>query len=435
MTTATMQHPNPRSGARPASRPSFLGAVIDPGTWKATLHLLLDLPVGIAGFTLVVTGVSLSLGLIPLALVGIPLLALTLLLARGLGAVERARAAALLDTDVEAPAPLRWQGGWAKVLKARLTDLVAWRISGYLLLMLPVGILTFTAAVTAWSIALGFLSYPLWAWSLPEPAQFGPGWYVDAPWEIAVTALVGLLLTPVAAWVCRGFGALDAALVRALLGPVSLGRRVHDLEERRDAAVDAAAAERRRIERDLHDGAQVRLTALAMELGMARDALTEGADPQSAAALVANAHEQAKAALTEVRDLARGIHPAILTDRGLEAALSSLAGRSVLPVGLDVDPRPSPAVEAIAYYVVAEALTNATRHAGASAARVVVRREGQRGEHLTVTVADDGRGGADPARGTGLAGLAERVRAVDGTFHIDSPEGGQTIISARIPCG
>ena len=200
----------------------------------------------------------------------------------------------------------------------------------------------------------------------------------------------------------------------------------------RDDAVDAADAERRRIERDLHDGAQQRLTSLALKLGIARVTLT--GPPSPAHATIAQAHDEAKQALVELRELVRGMHPSVLHERGLDAALSGIAARSPVPVRLRVElpERVGRAVEAVAYYVVSEALTNAARHAHASRIDVGVERSD---ELLRVTISDNGRGGADPGRGTGLRGLAQRVGSVDGTLRVDSPEGGPTTIAAELPCG
>jgi signal transduction histidine kinase len=198
--------------------------------------------------------------------------------------------------------------------------------------------------------------------------------------------------------------------------------------------VDAAEAERRRIERDLHDGAQQRLVALAMELGRAKAKFADDVD--AAAALVDQAHTEAKAALVELRDLVRGVHPPVLTDRGLDAALSGLAARCPVPVTLHVDVpvRPRSAVEAVAYFTVAEALTNIAKHSRATRASVVV--EGGPGPTgtLNIVISDDGIGGADPA-GAGLTGLADRIAGLDGALSVESPPGGPTIISAVLPCG
>ena len=199
----------------------------------------------------------------------------------------------------------------------------------------------------------------------------------------------------------------------------------------------AADAERRRIERDLHDGAQQRLVSLAMNLGMARERFAGAPEPVRRA--IADAHDEAVLALSELREFIRGLHPAVLNDRGLDAALSGLAARAPLPVRLRVDvQRPaSPSVEAVAYFIVSEALTNVAKHAQAARAEVTVTRDG---DVLRVTVTDDGSGGAVPAEGddagagTGLRGLTQRAAAVDGTLTIDSPPGGPTVITAELPC-
>jgi signal transduction histidine kinase len=212
---------------------------------------------------------------------------------------------------------------------------------------------------------------------------------------------------------------------------VQLEQRVAGLTESRSALVQAVDAERRRIERDLHDGVQQRLVSLAINLGMARSQL-DGLPPE-AGAVIGSAHEEAKAAMAELRDLVRGLHPAVLDDRGLDAALSGIAARAPFPVRLrvEVPERAAPAVEAVAYFVVSEALTNIAKHAEATEADVeVVQTRGR----LRLRIVDDGVGGADPARGSGLAGLARRAASVDGTFTLTSPVGGPTAITVELPC-
>ncbi len=237
-----------------------------------------------------------------------------------------------------------------------------------------------------------------------------------------------MLLTP---WIVRGLATANRMLVRGMIGSDVFARE-RTLTESRAAAVDLAAEDRRRIERDLHDGVQQRLVSLAMDLGRAKEKLDT--DPERAKELVDEAHDEAKRAITEVRDLARGIHPAVLTDRGLDAALSSLAARSPVPVDVRVEvvERPPASVEAAAYFVVSEALTNVTKHANATKANVTVRRSDDR---LTIQVQDDGVGGASIASGSGLAGLRDRLGALDGELHLLSPAGGPTILMAEIPCG
>jgi signal transduction histidine kinase len=208
-----------------------------------------------------------------------------------------------------------------------------------------------------------------------------------------------------------------------------LTERVDELTRTRRGALDVQAAELRRIERDLHDGAQARLVALSMLVGRAEDQL---ADRPEVAALVRRAREEAGAAIGELRDLARGIAPPVLADRGLSAAVQALGVRSPMPVTVEVpdDRRPPPVVETAAYFVVAEALTNVAKHAGGAPARVVVLRDSER---LVVEISDEGPGGADP-RGGGLTGLRHRVEAIDGTLRVESPAGGPTTIRAELPC-
>jgi signal transduction histidine kinase len=252
------------------------------------------------------------------------------------------------------------------------------------------------------------------------------------PADVYLTG-AGIILLCAAPWLTGAVAALDASAARALLGPSrteELEHQVRRLAQTRAGVVDAADAERRRLERDLHDGTQQRLVSLAMNLGMAR---AEASTAQQAQDAIAAAHEEAKAALTELRNLIRGLHPAVLEDRGLDAALSGVAARMPVPVRLTVElpRRPPPVIEAVAYFVVSEALANVAKHAQASQAEVVVQRTGER---LHVIISDDGVGGADPAGGTGLAGLAKRASSVDGSFEIASPPGGPTLITVDLPC-
>jgi signal transduction histidine kinase len=401
-----------------------LRAPFEARTWRETLYLLLNLPLGIVTFTVIVTGFATGLGML-ITLVGIPIIVLTIYVSRWMGSVERARARAFLGIDVPRPyRPDPPSDKWWRVPVARISDPATWLEGGYHLLMLPFGVLTFTVVVTAWSLGVGLLISPL---SAPD---FGGVWVIDTPFEYALLVLIGaaiILLTP---WIVRGLATANRYLVRGMIGSDVFARE-RTLTESRAAAVDLAAEDRRRIERDLHDGVQQRLVSLAMDLGRAREKLDT--DPGGAKALVAEAHEEAKLAIGEVRDLARGIHPAVLSDRGLDAALSALAARSTVPVEVHVDVtvRPPASVEAAAYFVVSEALTNVAKHAGASEAVVTVRRSRDR---LTVQVQDDGIGGASLVDGSGLAGLRDRVRALDGELHLLSPEGGPTVLMVEIPC-
>ena len=315
-----------------------------------------------------------------------------------------------------------------------------WRQLGYHLVAAP---LLAAAAVTAVGLWLAGLLATLvyaYAWGLPPRSLLAHGlsWPPDylhrmpIPTDVWLT-LGGLVLLAAAPRLTAAVAALDAGAARALLGPSraqELEHQVEHLTQTRTGAVDAADAERRRLERDLHDGTQQRLVALAMNLGLAR---LQARTAEQAHEALAEAHEDVKAALAELRNLVRGLHPAVLEDRGLDAALSGVAARMLIPVRLTVDVprRPSPTIEAIAYFVVSEGLTNITKHAQASQAEVFVQRAGDR---LHIIVSDDGIGGADPARGTGLAGLAKRAASVDGTFEIASPPGGPTLITVDLPC-
>lgn len=262
--------------------------------------------------------------------------------------------------------------------------------------------------------------------------QFGE-LYVETALGVAAAGLAGMFVVP---WLARGVTAIDRLLVRSLLGPSGLSSR-EDLEATRASAVDDSAATLRRIERDLHDGTQARLVALAMHLDMARDELAGGDAEEAGLArareILDRAHSDATEAIVELREVTRSIHPPAL-DRGLDAALATLAARSGVPVAVDahLPVRPSPAIETIAYYCVAELLTNVAKHSGARRATVEVHGTG---EGLHVRVTDDGSGGARLVDGRGLAGLAERVRTVDGRLTLSSSDGGPTVATVDLPLG
>ncbi|MDI3419609.1 sensor histidine kinase [Streptomyces luteolus] len=435
-----------RSGhlARRPLLPPALRAPVEARTWREFGYLLVSLPLSIVMFTYAVTMVALGAGLL-VTFLGVPVLAAALAGCRGFGVLERARARGLLRLDVAEPRPVRAaKPGAMAWIGAVLKSGTSWRSLLYAVLHFPWAVFAFTLAVTFWSVGWSLLTYPLWRWVFPMYAGvdglqlYGSEdgrhtFYLDSTFEIAVTAAVGLLVTLVTPWLIRALTTVDRVMVAGLLGASRLDARVVELESDRGAVVDTAAADLRRIERELHDGAQARLTGLAADLGLAKDKLRE--DPREAARLVDEAHGEVKLALQELRDLARGIHPAVLTDRGLDAALSALAARCTVPVRVTVDlrERPAPAIEGIAYFTVSELLANVSRHSGARSASVEVWRVEDR---LLVQVADDGRGGADPAAGTGLAGLAGRLGAVDGVLDVDSPAGGPTRVTAELPwCG
>jgi signal transduction histidine kinase len=288
------------------------------------------------------------------------------------------------------------------------------------------------------SVAFAAATVPLYFYLLPDNGMHAPFGSVDG-WWIPLVFVLGVLGVAVVPLLAQGMVRVDILLARRLLGSgrvEQLTERVDTLTQTREAAVDSAEVERRRIERDLHDGPQQRLVAIAMDLGMAQERIDR--DPSGARELLDKAHAASKEAITEMRMVARGIHPPILTDRGLDAALSALAARSPVPVTVRVDLpiRPSPTVEAIAYFCVSEALTNVAKHAHAGSARVDVHASGTvANSGLQIQIQDDGVGGADPARGTGLHGLADRVRAIDGSLTVHSPIGGPTLLTIDLPGG
>jgi len=359
---------------------------------------------------------------------------------RRLGAVHRGLAARWLGVQVGEPAPRRQARGAFRRLAAMLRDGPGWRAAAYLLVKLPVTVAEIYAVVFA-VFGLAGLTYPFW-WPLFR--NHAPGTHLQpvsvltpfGAFHIATFAgtfpafAAGAAMVLVAPWVARGAAAADAWLMRGMLGPGRLAQRVADLEQSRALAVEDSAALLRRLERDLHDGAQIRLATLAMNLGMAREKLGSDADPE-VRELVDVAHQGAKDALVELRNLARGIHPPAL-DNGLADALATLAASSATPAELttSVAERPAPAIETIAYFCAAELLANAAKHSRAN--KIDIALSGQ-GGNLVLRVTDDGAGGADSARGSGLSGLAQRVRTVDGRIDIASPAGGPTEITVTLP--
>jgi signal transduction histidine kinase len=429
----------PGHGERRPRLPLALRAPVEARAWREFAYVLLSLPISIVLFTFAVTMLSLGAGLL-VTFLGIPVLAAGLAGCRGFGSLERTRARALLGLEVAPPEPLRPRGkGALSWMGAVLRSGTSWRHVLYAVLHLPWAVFSFAVSVAFWSYGWAMLTYPLWFWVFPMYGGQGGlqlygdeqhRIYLDNPFEITVTALVGLLFTLATPWIVRALTTVDRVLVHGLLGPSRLASRVVELESDRGVVVDTAAADLRRIERDLHDGAQARLVALAMDLGLAKEKLRE--DPRAAARMVDEAHGEVKTALQELRDLARGIHPAVLTDRGLDAALSAVASRCTVPVQVEVDltERPAPAIEGIAYFTVSELLQNVSKHSGARSASVDVWRVENR---LMVQVVDDGVGGADASAGSGLAGLAGRLDAVDGILVVDSPAGGPTRVTAELP--
>jgi len=404
-------------------------------TGLAVVHHFLGLIIGVVSFPLVLAGVTVGSVLTPIGGSGLPILGLALRYTDGLVATERARFAGMAGREIPPwPADPRRRYRWGVIPSlAAFTGRATWGKICYPLPRLLASALLFPLTIASWAVGLALLpiTAPIYvAFHRPEADRNRPRGRIGRGMAAASSAI----LLAGAPAISRGLLTIDAALTRWLLSPPSdLAARVTELELSRNRVVDAAEEERRRIERDLHDGAQQRLVALAMELGRAKAKF--GDDPDAARVLIDRAHIEAKAALTELRNLVRGVHPPILTERGLDPALSGLAALCPIPVDVHVEVpvRPKPAVEAVAYFMVAEALTNVAKHSRASHATVVVEGHGFPGT-LNVLVSDDGIGGAD-ARGAGLSGLADRVSGVDGELSVESPSGGPTMISAVLPCG
>jgi signal transduction histidine kinase len=404
-------------------------------TYLETIDLLLDFVFGVVWFTLFTTLITTGASLL-ITLVGLPILTVTFIGARWIARFERLRADALLDLQIEEPRQRPAGSGILRWLVAPFRDRTTWKEVAYLWLVEPTfALVSFVVVVVAWAVPLWLITLPIYVIEWP---QAGPdlwsGFTIDTAREAVPAAAIGLVLLPLVPWIVRATSAADRFLLRSMLSPsktVELEERVDELRETQARSVDIAMADRRQIERDLHDGAQQRLLALGMDLGMALEKFED--DPEAARTLVGDAHEELQRAIVELRNLARGIHPAVLTDRGLDAALSSLAARSTVPVDLDVrlDLRPPASAEATAYFIVAEALTNAARHGHASHIDVRVR---QNDGKLHVEVRDDGVGGASTTEGGGLAGLADRASSVEGTLSVSSPPGGPTVVSAELPC-
>ncbi len=422
------------TGALAAAALRVAGPVVSAQTWLAVIHLMAGVVVGTVTFVVVVALGVLGITTLWFFLLGLPVLVAALWLGLQVGRAERARFAVTLGEQIPAP-PADLSPGARRLgrMWRLLTSRKAWRHAAYALIRLPLSLAEALIVTAVWSFAVAMLGLPLFGWLLIRL-----NWHLDAGLPAAglmpVAVAAGLILLTVAPPVTRALAAADVAVARYLIGPGSqadMTRRIGQLERSRAQAVGSADAERRRIERDLHDGAQQRLVSLAMNLGRARARFAD--DPEGARAIIDQAHEEAKQALTELRNLVRGVHPPVLSDRGLDAAISGLAALSPVPVTVraSLTPRPAASAEAIAYFVVAEALTNVAKHARATRANVTVSRHG---DVLRVVIGDDGIGGAGP-QGQGLAGLADRLAGVDGRLSVRSPSGGPTVIEAELPCG
>jgi signal transduction histidine kinase len=425
---------------------AFLDAPVGRRARAEFSYAVAGLPFAIAGFAWTVATLGFGVGWS--WFFGLPLLAAGSVVVRWFGAFRRGLARRLLGVSVLDPAPVNYRPGLIGWIRSELTDKASWRARAYLVLDLPVAVAAFFASLGLWAGGLGcVLDAVLWLVKLRTASVTGGGvlvrvfiqhyggFYFDTWPRIALLAAQGVAMVLLSPWLVRGVLAVDRRLVLGLLGPTSLSDRVRVLEQSRAQAVDDSAARLRRIERDLHDGAQAQLVAVAMKLGLAKEKLgaADGGPPELSRALelVDTAQQTAMEALAELRDLARGIHPPVL-DSGLDQALASLAARSAVPVELVVDmpQRPSQTLEAIAYFCAAELLANVAKHSGARHATVeAVHVPGM----LRLRVSDDGAGGARMDGGSGLRGLADRVRTVDGRLDIGSPRGGPTVVTVELP--
>jgi signal transduction histidine kinase len=399
---------------------------------RRLVYLLLSFVLGLTWFIVLTTGLSLGFGL-AITLIGIPLLIAMLWAIRWMAQAERALVHALVGVDVTAHYRQPRKPGLGSQIVTRLGDPQTWKDLVYLVAQFPLGILWFVISVTLVALSLGLAAAPFYYWAVPDGIQVG-FFTIDTLPEALIAVPVGVLAGAATWYVADGLGALHGAWARLLLASSpdpELTARVDEMRSSQARIIEAGDEARRRIERDLHDGAQQRLVALSLKLGMARKRL-EKEDDAGAQALVAEAHEESKLALAELRDLARGIHPAILTERGLGPAVEELASRAPIPVTVEEVPdgRLSASAEAASYFVVAECLANVAKYAQAGEATVRARREVGR---IVVEVSDDGIGGADPANGSGLRGLADRVEALDGALTVRSIAGEGTTVRAEIP--
>lgn len=423
---------------------AFLWSPLDGATWRANLAILLGLLIAMLSIGTLSACFSAG-GSMLIWLIGIPIIGLGIEFSRLFARVERWRMT-LVDRRPLLPHPYRpfdgpprrpfgpWVRAWAET---EFLDANRWRDVVYSLVLAPLAALEFAVAVGLWAAAIGLIAAPL---VLAGLRSIGVGPLLeDVPvaWDTAVVVamIIGLALVPVAASVSRGLMLMHRAVVEGLLcvsPSAALRQEVERLRGSRSAAVELEASELRRIERDLHDGAQQRLVMLTIDLGLAAERLDR--DPASARVLVVEAQDQARQALAELRDLVRGIAPAILLDRGLVAALGAIAGRCPVPTivqsTLPAGTRLPDAMERTAYFVVAEALANVAKHASAGRCEIRCRAE-ERG--LVVEVWDNGAGGARILPTGGLAGLAGRVEALDGSLEVESPPGGPTLVRAVIP--
>lgn len=405
-------------------------------TWRAFGYLCTTMVLAPIGFVYAVTTISVG---VPLAIlvVGLVVFAALILGARGVGAAYRTVANSLLGTSIPAPLPPRRREGFVGFIKMGITDIAGWRAMAHSFASFVTSIFAFVVTVTLLSIGLGGTTYPIWRGFLPEQqssdgtwhrgANFGVDYFLDTPTRITITVIVSTLIL-LFVWPAanNGLAKLQAYLAGSLLGPTEASLTQARLEAQRDQTAAATTDKMRLIERDLHDVTQPQLVAIAMKLGDVRDRLESGESADAILASIASAHDTSKDALTDLRALVRGIHPAAL-DAGLGTALHTLASRSALPVTLNLALTREVAapVETVAYYCAAELLNNAAKHSGAPTVALTVHTNEQ---HLILVAQDQGHGGAH-----GLASVRERAGSVGGSVTIDSPAGGPTIITVTLP--
>ncbi|GAA2315000.1 sensor histidine kinase [Nonomuraea roseoviolacea subsp. roseoviolacea] len=404
-----------------------------------TRYTLVGFPTTVIGFAILVSGFAAGLGT-AVVWIGVPILAGVLMIARGFADAERGWLSDVLRRPPVRPRykPAPEGAGRFRRLINPITSGQSWLDLLHGILNLPMAVISFVITVVFWALPILGLTYPIYGvvtsripggdQELPELLGLGSGYGVNVVFNVSL-GLLGLLILPV---MVRGAALIRAGLGRALLtGVAELQERIDDLAEGRAAAVSAEANALRKLERDIHDGPQQRLVSLAMELSRAQRQMAR--DPEAAQATISSAITATRETLDELRALSRGIAPPILSDRGLAPALAALASRCTVPVELDVQVvgRFQAAVENAIYFVVAETMTNVAKHSRATVCTVQLTRTGN---VLMLTIGDDGVGGAHVAKGHGLAGLADRLRAVDGEFTVSSPDGGPTVIVAEVPC-
>ncbi|GAA3660197.1 sensor histidine kinase [Nonomuraea antimicrobica] len=402
-----------------------LGVLVDPMTWRAAPYLLVTGFFGLGWF--LVLGVAIPAALtLSVVWVGLPLMMATVLMWRGGAMLERRLMRVTLGVKLPDHYRPRPEHGLGAHLRWLLSDPATWQDLSYLLMLLTLGALEVLLSFWMWLATGLLLVQPLLA-LLYATTGFSSDLMIDDWAGACVAGLFGVVVLVLTAYLVRGMAWLHGTLATVLFSGDEAGR----LRASRARGVDAAEAERRRIERDLHDGAQQRLLSVAVDLGRAQAKFDTA--PEEVRALIAQAHTGTKAAIAELRNLARGIHPAILSDRGLDAALSGLAARAPIrvDVSVELDERPPAAVESIAYFIVAETLANMAKHSSATEASVTVIRD-RRG--VVVDVWDNGIGGAVVSPGGGLSGLADRAATIDGVLVLHSPVGGHTLVRAELPC-